>query len=108
MLVKKLGQPVPLSNFISEVNTGSAQPMLISAHPCRIGKGFSWLRSHRVPLRPSRPLRFNLQRWLVAARPTSLHLSAAPLGLQPRHAGFENDLTILLDLALDQRGELLG
>src|SRR5215831_14766814 len=26
MLVKKLGQPVPLSNFISELNSGSAQP----------------------------------------------------------------------------------
>ena len=26
MVVKKLGQPVPLSNFISEVNSGRPQP----------------------------------------------------------------------------------
>ena len=26
MLVKKLGQPVPLSNFICDVNSGSVQP----------------------------------------------------------------------------------
>ena len=45
MVVKKLGQPVPLSYFISEVNSGSAQPAQTNT-PARFSS-LSWLVNAR-------------------------------------------------------------
>jgi hypothetical protein len=48
MLVKKLGQPVPLSNFICDVNSGSVQPAQTKT-PARFSSFNGLVNARSVP-----------------------------------------------------------